>query len=154
MMEWRFNNSKLVINQSNTVKYYMFCITKWTLQTRSDTVAEKHKQNINLLFCNNFRADKSTGCIEYKQQELDKFQSTNNNTTNLRIHEVKILSIKWLSWLLLFKRTEIQESYFLLSYIVCFLTVKKKKKWPRCYANLKGTLNCYEHLRYVYITPF
>ena len=69
----------------------------------------------------------------------------NNSSTNLQIHQVKILSNKMAlaSWLLLLKTAEIHTSYFLK--IFRCLTGQKQKS-PHCYANLRGTLNRYEHL--------
>ena len=37
----------------------MFYITEWIQQTKPDTVSDKHKQNINLLFCDNYRGDEA-----------------------------------------------------------------------------------------------
>ena len=62
MTEWQINESKLVNEpkkERQICKYYMPYITEWTQQTRPDTVADKHKQNINLLFCNNHRDNKA-----------------------------------------------------------------------------------------------
>ena len=37
----------------------MFYNTESIQQTRPDTVADKHKQNINLLFCDNCKEDEA-----------------------------------------------------------------------------------------------
>ena len=85
-------------------KYCMSYITEWTQQTRPDTVADKHNQNINLLCYNKYRGAQAVSNAYNK----GKFQLTNNNTTNLWIPQVEILSNKMAlaSWLLLFKTAE------------------------------------------------
>ena len=40
----------------------MFYITKWTQQSRPETAADKRKENINLLFYDNYRGDEALLC--------------------------------------------------------------------------------------------
>ena len=60
------------MNQTYTVifKYYMFYITESTQQTRPDRDADKHEQNINLLFCNNYKGDANRMQITRTEQIL------------------------------------------------------------------------------------
>ena len=57
---------------------------------------------------------------------------------------MKLLSNKMAlaSWLLILKTTEILVYYFLK----IFRSLPKKQESAHCYVNLRGTLNCYEHL--------
>ena len=48
----------------------MFYITESTQQTRPDRDADKHKQNINLLFCNNYKGDANRMQITRTEQIL------------------------------------------------------------------------------------
>ena len=71
MTEWWFNDSKLVMNQKKyhqIFKCYMFYITERKQKTRPDAVAEKHKQNISLLFCDNYRGDKALAVWNFNNQ--------------------------------------------------------------------------------------
>ena len=63
MTEWQVNDSKLVMNQKNTGRYSnttWFYITEWTQQTRPETVADKHKQNVSFAI---YRGDEALAVL-------------------------------------------------------------------------------------------
>ena len=60
MTEWHVNDSELVMNQKNTGRYSnTTCSVLQNEHDRPDTFADKHRQNINWLFCNNQRGDEA-----------------------------------------------------------------------------------------------
>ena len=122
-------------------KYYMFCITEWTQQSKPDTVADNHKENINLLFYDNYRGDEALAMSNENNKGWTNFSRV---TIVPIIHEFtkwKFYQITWL-WLFGFYYSKQQKYTRLISSKSPARTVKKQKS-PHCYANLRGTLNHY-----------
>ena len=91
------------MNQKNTTRYpNIICSISQNDRNRPDTVADKRKQNINLLFCDNYRVDEA----------LAVSNANNMDWTNLSRLTITLL-ISTNFWLLLTKKTEIYASYFI-----------------------------------------
>ena len=141
-MLWR--NDGLMDKYCQIFKYYMFYITERIKHTRPDAVADRHKQNVNLLFCDNYRSDKSLAVSNANNKGWTDFSRL---TIILLIYEFpkwKFYQIKWL-WLFGFYYWRQEKSKRLISSKSCAASLLKKKS-PHCCANLRGTLNYYEHL--------
>ena len=83
MVQW-FKASNEPEKYCPIFKYYMFYITERTQLARPGTVADKHKQNINLLLCVKYRGDEALSLSNANNKGWKNF---NRLTIILLIHE-------------------------------------------------------------------
>ena len=77
-------------------KYHMSYIKEWTQQTRPNIVADKHRQNLNILFCNNYRGKEA---LAVSNADNKKWTNFSRLTKLLLIYEFtkwKSYQFKWL----------------------------------------------------------
>ena len=122
----------------------MLYISGRTQQTRLDTVADKHKQNVNLRFCDNYRGDEVRAASNANDKGWTNFSRLAIILLIYKFTKWKFYQIKCL-WLLGFNYSRQQKYTRLISSKSSALTPKKQKSL-HCYANLRGTLNRYENL--------
>ena len=77
-------------------KYYMSYIKEWTQQTRPNTVADKHRQNLNILFCNNYRGKEALAVSNADNKNWTNFSRLTKLLLIYEFAKRKFYQLKWL----------------------------------------------------------
>ena len=133
----------------NRKKYRRYSNTIWSIsqneRNRPDqTELQTNKQNINLLFCNNYRGNEALAVSHANNKGWTNFSRLTIIRLIYKFTKWKFYQIKRL-WLLGFNYSR-QQKYTRLTFSKPFALAPKKQKSPHYYTNLRGTLNRYEHL--------
>ena len=77
-------------------KYYMSYIKEWTQQTRPNTVADKYRQNLNILFCNNYRGKEALAVSNADNKNWTNFSRLTKLLLIYEFTKWKFYQLKWL----------------------------------------------------------